>query len=367
MIEWAVTAVIVVSPYEMPHQVLRLVDASMNRVGEGLRLLEDVARLLLDDAVLTGRLRAMRHELLTSDASLQLELVGARDAAGDVGVDTQAAPGDRLRDLTLTVIANARRVQESLRSLEELAKLPEAGGRLDSDRFKHARFSLYALEQELLGRLTRRDRSKRIRGLYVIIDTVFIGGRTHAQVTVQALRGGAGVIQLRDKTTGRAELLEIARGLKALCHEHGALFVMNDYLDIAVATGADGLHLGQGDLPLGEARRLVPLDMLLGTSCTSVELAAAAEAQGADYIAVGSMYPTLSKETAVVVGPEMLQKVRQKTSRPLVAIGGINRGNVGEVVRAGADSICVISAVLGSDNPEEAARQLVVALEESSG
>ena len=138
---------------------------------------------------------------------------------------------------------------------------------------------------------------------------------------------------------------------------------MNDYLDLAIAANADGLHIGQEDLPCTEARKLLPMDMVLGCSVTSVEKAIAADADGADYIAVGSMYPTPSKETAVVIGLETLRQVRQATSRRLVAIGGITRDNAAEVIDSGADSVAVIRAVVSAESPGEAAREIVAELE----
>ena len=165
------------------------------------------------------------------------------------------------------------------------------------------------------------------------------------------------------KTTAKGELLQIACQLKALCAEHNALFIMNDHPDLAVASGADGLHLGQEDLPVEEARKLMPIDMILGVSVHTVEQAKAAEGGGADYIAVGSMYPTRSKEKAVVVGPERLREVRGAVSVPLVAIGGIDKDNAGEVAAAGADGVAVISAILGAEDVVGAAREIIKAFE----
>ena len=355
------------TPSDAISRVYRIIDASMNRIGEGLRLLEDVARLLLDEAGITEQLKVMRHELIHVDESLHRHLLESRDSTGDIGVDIGVPGEDTQRDLPSTVVANARRVQEALRTLEEIAKLPEVASHLDSEKFKHARFQLYTIEQDLFGRLLRQDKSERVRGLYVILDTASLAGRSHIEVARQVIRGGAGVIQLRDKTTPKGELLALARELAALCRENGVLFIMNDYLDMAIAAGADGLHIGREDLPCAEARKLLPIDILLGRSATSVELAVAAEADGADYIAVGSMYPTPSKETAVVVGPEMLSQVRQATSRPLVAIGGITRENAAQVMTAGADAIAVRRAVVSADSPEEAARQIITEIEVKDG
>ena len=214
-----------------------------------------------------------------------------------------------------------------------------------------------------MSRLLRQDKTKRLSGLYVIIDTQALQGRSHVEVARQVIRGGASVIQLRDKTLGKKELLTIAHRLKDLCAEQGVLFIMNDYLDLALETEADGLHLGQGDLPVSVARKLLPIDKIVGCSTTTVELALAAQSEGADYIAVGSMYPTSSKETAKVVGLERLRQVRQAVSVPLVAIGGITRDNVAEVMAAGANAVAVISAVLAADSPEAAAREIVKRIE----
>jgi thiamine-phosphate diphosphorylase len=146
--------------------------------------------------------------------------------------------------------------------------------------------------------------------------------------------------------------------MKNLCKEHGVLFIMNDYLDLALAIGVDGLHLGPQDLPYDIARRLMPIDMLLGCTTRTAAQALAARSAGADYLAVGSIYPSKTKGQAEVVGLERLREIRQAVQLPLVAIGGITRDSAPEVIRAGADSICVINAVLGAESPEDAARQM---------
>ena len=345
------------------HQTLRIIDASLNRIGEGLRLLEDLARLLLNDAALTQQLKTTRHELIRGDWPFHQQLLESRNSEDDVGIDIEVPGEEKERDLPTTVMANARRVQESLRTLEELAKVPGAAPELDSEKFKQARFVLYTVERDLLAKLLRQDKTNRIQGLYVIIDTAVLGGRGHVEVAAQAIHGGAKIIQLRDKALSRKELLSVAQKIKNLCAEHNVLFIMNDYLGLALAVGVDGLHLGQDDLPLKIARRLLPMDKILGCSVTTVEQAVVAVSEGADYIAVGSMYPTPSKATAKVVGLERLREVRQKVALPLVAIGGITRDNAAEVRAAGADSVAVISAVVGAQAPEEAARQIVDGLE----
>ena len=135
------------------HQTLRIIDASLNRVGEGLRLLEEIARMVLNDAALTQQLKTMRHELLRVDLSFQEELLQARDSEGDVGVDIEAPGEEQSKELPSLLIANSRRVQEALRTLEELAKIPDIAAKVDSEKFKHTRFELYTIEQKLLSKL----------------------------------------------------------------------------------------------------------------------------------------------------------------------------------------------------------------------
>ena len=342
--------------------MLRIIDANLNRIGEGLRLLEEITRFILNDAGLTQQLKNMRHDLLTSVWPLQQQLLQARNSNGDVGARMEVPGEEKEKELPVLVVSNARRVQEALRVMEEMAKTTG----LDSDKFKQARFDLYELEKTLLARLLRQDKVKQLVGLYVIIDTQALKGRSHIEAAGQAIRGGAAVIQLRDKMTGKKELLPIAHQLKDLCAEHNALFIVNDYLDLALAADADGLHVGQDDLPVRSARGLLAMDKIIGCSTRTVDEATTAESDGADYIAVGSMYPTSSKEMAVVVGLERLRQIKQVVSLPLVAIGGITGDNTAEVIAAGAVSVAVISAVLQAEDIEVATRELVDKLEVST-
>ena len=346
----------------MTSQTLRIVDASLNRIGEGLRLLEDIARLLLNDTSLTQQLKTMRHELITGDWTFHQQLLQARNSEGDIGINIEAPGGGKQRELPTMVVANTRRVQESLRTLEELAKLPDAVPKLDPEKFKQARFSIYTIERELLSKLLRQDKLKRLPGLYFILDMQALKGRSYMEVASQAIRGGAKTIQLRDKLQSKKELLPIAQQLRSLCAEHNVLFIVNDYLDLTLATDADGLHLGQDDLPISTTRKLLPIDKILGRSTHTIDQAIAAQSDGADYIAVGSIYPTTSKEITTVVGLEGLSQIRKAVTLPLVAIGGITKDNATEVMNAGADSIAVISAILQAEDVEEATRQIVAGL-----
>jgi thiamine-phosphate pyrophosphorylase len=345
----------------IPVNQLRIIDANLNRIGEGLRVLEEFARLSLNDADLTGQLKSLRHKMLHIDMALQQRLLQARDAAGDVGAGMEAPGEEKRRDIAETIVANARRVQESLRVMEEIAKEP--GLALKSESYQQARFALYTIEKELLSKMLRQDKVKRLVGLYVIIDTEFLRGRSHLDVAEQAIRGGAKVIQLRDKKDSIRNFFTIAGELRKLCAEHNVLFIVNDSLEVALAVDADGLHVGQDDIPTATARRRLPIDKILGGSARTVNEARIAQAEGADYLGVGAMYATTTKATAEVVGPGRIKEIKRTVGLPIVAIGGINKSNLSAVLKAGADAVAVISAVMGAADIEKATRQLVKIIE----
>ena len=347
----------------MPRQTLRILDANCNRIGEGLRFLEDVARFLLNDAAISHRLKEMRHNLVKSLSKFGAAMLSERDPEADVGFGNQL---NQRQDLPSLVIANAKRAEEALRVVEELAKLPDLNTTLHSKDFEQARFNLYTLEKELLSRLMRRQKRQQLTGLYVIIDTQALGQKDMIDAAGKAISGGAKVIQLRDKQHGRGDLLVMAQQLKDLCYKSSALFIVNDYLDIALASGADGIHIGQDDLPLSVVRKELPIDQIVGISTTTLAEAQKAEAEGADYIAVGSIFSSPTKVNATVVGLEHLCQVRNAVSIPIVAIGGINKENIGEVMATGADSAAVISAVLTQKDIKSATSQLVKEIEKKT-
>jgi thiamine-phosphate pyrophosphorylase len=199
---------------------------------------------------------------------------------------------------------------------------------------------------------------QRLRGLYVIIDLEVAAGRDEVEVARQALAGGARLIQLRDKQREKGVQLPIARTLRSLCQERGALFIVNDHVDLALAVEAHGVHVGQKDLPVSVVRRLVPREMIVGCSTNNSEEARQAEADGADYISVGRLFPTGSKEDTRPATTETLRAVKAAVSLPVCAIGGINETTIDEVVAAGADMAAVIAAVVTAPDVREAARRL---------
>jgi thiamine-phosphate pyrophosphorylase len=195
--------------------------------------------------------------------------------------------------------------------------------------------------------------------LYVILDREATRGRDLGDVLEAVLAGGCRFVQLREKSRALAEVWPQARALRARSAAAGATFIVNDRVDLALALDADGVHVGQEDLPPAVARRLLRPGMVLGVSTHDEEQADQAIRDGADYVAVGSMFPTTTKSGFQLVGPDLLRRVRARTTAPLVAIGGITEDNVAPVMAAGADAVAVISAVCGASDPEAAVRRLL--------
>ena len=213
--------------------------------------------------------------------------------------------------------------------------------------------------------MQRTEVAPKIDGLYVIVGPDATRGRPVVEVAEAALRGGASVLQLRDKTGDRGDVLPVAARLRELCHDHGALFFVNDDIALGFACDADGVHLGQSDLPVDVARRILAADKLIGRSNNSDAEVEESVAMGVDYVAVGATFPTttVGKGARAAIGLDGIRRARELTTLPLVAIGGIKESNVADVVEAGADCVAVISAVTMADDPEAAARRLVDAIE----
>jgi thiamine-phosphate pyrophosphorylase len=200
-----------------------------------------------------------------------------------------------------------------------------------------------------------------ISGLYVIIDPHPCGGRSPVEVARLALEGGARVVQWRDKRREKGDQLPDAHAVREFCLRQDALFIVNDHVDLALAVGADGAHLGQQDLPVDLVRTFVPDGFILGVSTNNADEARHAVERGASYVAIGSVFPTDSKEPVRTraASVERVREVKAAVQVPVVAIGGINASNMDEVIATGPDAVAVISAVCGADDPRAAAAELV--------
>ncbi|GDY11204.1 thiamine-phosphate synthase [Planctomycetota bacterium] len=337
----------------------RMIDANRNRAAEGLRVLEDVARFLLDDPTLARRAKDLRHQVraLPSDP-------GDRDTPGDLGTAIKAADEGRRGDLIGLIRANAARVQEALRCAEEACKVTAvAGAHVPGTgstwaTLEAARYATYTLESDLLARLPGwKLRSVR---LYALIDPALCADPL--AVAAAVARGGAGAVQLRAKLLTVRAYRELAARIQDAVRRHGALFIVNDHVAIARAIGADGVHVGQDDLTVADARAVVGAGCAIGLSCHTPEQVGEALRIGADYLGLGPIHGTTTKPHEPERGPGLLDAVAGTIDRPSYAIGGLDRDRVLALRGRIPHGIAVAGALCRAAEPEQAAAELLAAL-----
>ena len=203
--------------------------------------------------------------------------------------------------------------------------------------------------------------------LYAITGEEFHPGKELVDVMEQAILGGVDIVQLRDKKSSKIDVLKKARKLREVTKKHGVTFIVNDHIDVALAVGADGIHVGQDDLPLDEVRRIVGPDMVIGISTHQIDEAIQAEKGGADYIGVGPIFPTNSKEDVVdPVTTSYIQQIEAEISIPYVAIGGIKRHNLKQVMDAGAKRVCMITEIVEADDVKARCEEIINLMEEAT-
>ncbi len=270
---------------------------------------------------------------------------------------TGPAGGPRSPEDLLALVSQARASARLLGLLEPGGPLSRLESLLD------------AVETEQ-GLEMRRRVGERVYGLYVIIDPQVTAGRDPLEVAEAALRGGARMLQLRDKVRDKGRSLPLAVAMRELCGRYDALLMVNDHADVAALSGAHGLHVGQTDLPVAQARGVLGPGRIVGRSNHLLSEVRESRDQGADHVALGNIYRTSTKESIrdrPALGPEAVTRAKVGLDVPLVAIGGINEDNVGQVVRAGADAICVASAVGLAPDPAEASRRLTERISGAGG
>jgi len=339
----------------------RIMDAAANRCREGLRVVEDFVRFTLDDAGLSEGLKRIRHELAECLTFLGAEeWVRFRDTPGDVGT-TIKTPGERVRpSLDSLVMANCKRVEEALRTLEEFGKLQNPNV---ASRFEGLRYRFYSLEQNLAARRSVNERLASAR-LYLLL-TDRLCPRGIGAVAQGALAGGVDVIQLREKEMSDQRRLMLAQRVRDWTRAEGKVFLINDRPDLAALVDADGVHLGQDDLPVAAARRIVGSKAIIGVSTHTIDQARKAVSEGADYLGVGPVYPSTTKEFTDFAGLEFVRQVASEIRIPWFAIGGIGPGRIEELQQAGATRVAVSSAICGAEDPAAAARNLARRLDRS--
>lgn len=194
--------------------------------------------------------------------------------------------------------------------------------------------------------------------LYLVTDRTFISTKTLCEAVEQAITGGCTMVQLREKSISSLDFYNLAKEIKHITNKYSVPLIINDRIDIALSVGAEGVHIGQSDLPASVVRKIIGRDMLLGVSASFLPQAIQAQNDGADYLGVGAMFPTRTKSDAKIVPMNELQKIRQSVSIPIVAIGGINKNNARKFMDMGINGIAVISAILAQPDITQAAIEL---------
>jgi len=334
---------------------LRILDANANRATEGLRVVEEYVRFHLDDQHLSRLCKHLRHDLTAALGDIPAsDRLTARETLADVGTDVAARSEYVRGDLADVVNASFSRIEQSMRCLEEYAKVlsAELAAGIESLRYR-----VYTLERAIDTTARSRARLADVR-LYVLID-----GRKSAEEPVslggRLVESGVHAIQLRDKTLDNRELLDRARVLRDLTRDTETLFIVNDRPDVAVLADADGVHVGQEDLSVKDARKLTGTERLVGVSTHSLEQAREAVLDGADYIGCGPTFVSSTKEFDRFAGLELLRAVARDISLPAFAIGGISRHNLHDVTDAGFTRIAVSGAVVNAEDPAEEAAALL--------
>ncbi|MFT0813585.1 thiamine phosphate synthase [Synechococcus sp. OH20] len=340
-----------------PQAVARILDANLDRAREGLRVLEEWFRFGLEEEKLSAECKAMRQALARWHSD-PLRL--ARDTPADPGTQISHPQEEQRRDLGHLLQANCSRVQEALRVLEEYGKLAESSHWVAPGLAKLAkdmRYRLYVLESELLGGSLRQRLLA--AHLYLVTSPV-----PHwLEVVEKSLRGGVTLVQYRRKNLPDREMLWDLRQLRQLCDRYQALMIVNDRVDLALVSQADGVHLGQTDLPVAQARQLLGAQRLIGLSTTNAEELAQALNSGVDYIGVGPVYATPTKAEKPPAGLEYVRLAAEKAHLPWFAIGGIDPHNLPEVLRAGASRVAVVRALMEAADPTQTARAMLAELQ----
>ncbi|MDD3652963.1 MAG: thiamine phosphate synthase [Desulfotomaculaceae bacterium] len=324
-------------------ELLRIIDANLNRAREGIRVVEEISRFYLNDQDIFLGLKKLRHQIIEGEKSLGIRPIISRKSESDVGKEPHQIENDR-GNLKELLEANANRVEESLRVLEEFSKLHGYSGEL----FKKARFSMYGLEHEILFKLSKSIDYR----LYLATDDYYLKKDNIYDVIEQSLKAGATILQYRCKDKTSKEMLTEANKLRKLTQKYNIPLIINDRLDLALAVDADGVHLGQSDLPFEIAKKYMG-ERVIGISTHSYEEGRSAILAGADYIGLGPVFDTSTKKDAhPTCDMETITCLKKEFPKArIIAIGGISLKNATRVLTAGADGLAVISAILNSSDP----------------
>ncbi|MGY8768818.1 MAG: thiamine phosphate synthase, partial [Pirellulales bacterium] len=326
--------------FEQPQtdsRALRAFDAAANRASEGLRVTEDYTRFVLDDWYLTEKLKQLRHDLQQTVSLIpQSELHACRQTTADVGTEIKTTSEYQRTDWDDIVSANLKRAEQALRTLEEFSKII---GSCEPASFESLRYRVYTLHKLLTTAHQSHSRLKAAK-LYVLLD-----GRDSEEefqaLATELIAAQVDVIQLRDKKLSDKQLLNYAKLLRKLTSNTSTLFIMNDRPDIAALSDADGVHLGQDELSVKDARAIIGPKKLIGISTHSIEQVKQAITDGADNLGTGPTFSSQTKNFEDFPGLKFIEQANQLSTLPMFAIGGINQENLSQVLKTGATRIAV--------------------------
>ena len=334
-------------------KLYRIIDANVNRASEGLRVLEDLARFQYNDRAVSERLKILRHAIRKNIMDCLPQCIEQRDSSGDIGLSISMETGvDAKSTVTELVTANFKRLQEALRTIEEYLKLT---GRYElSKRYEGFRFDSYNEEKEYFRVCCRFDKRQMLNtDIYCITSEEHSGGRSNIEVVKATINAGIKVIQYREKGKKLLEKYNECIKIRQMTAEAGVTFIVNDNIDIAMLVKADGVHIGQDDLPVEKVRALTGDKMIIGLSTHSPRQAQDAANRGVDYIGVGPIFRTFTKKDVCdPVGLEYLEYVVGNIEIPFVAIGGIKESNMHEVKRRGAGCMAMVTEIVGAEDIE---------------
>jgi len=329
----------------------RILDASANRGAEGLRTMEEFARFVLEDGLLTAEAKAIRHELRLALESVSAELrLAARAVTSDCGTRLVAQDEMQRADMMAVVASAAARTQQALRCLEEYSKTIASPF---SSVAESLRYRTYTLSATLMLMPQRRRRLADAR-LYLLIGANKDVDR-FGETLDRMYQAGVDIIQLRDKSADDETLYRLSRRGAEVARQNQKFFVVNDRADIAVASGAQGVHVGQEELPVEAVRRIVGPDVMIGVSTHSLAQVRAAVLDGADCIGCGPTFPSRTKSFGEFPGLDFLRRASLETGLPAFAIGGIDETNLAAVMATGIHGVAVSGGILNADQPFEMA------------
>lgn len=321
---------------------MRIIDANLNRAREGLRTAEEYARLVLEDASAAQALKSVRKKVQACAEAFGPGLLASRDVESDPGTRPQADDVKRGSERDVAA-AGLKRAQEALRVIEEFSQLHNANAAGAAAR---ARYAAYQAEQQLFVAAPRRAA---LDAPVMVVFSDMYARDDWRDVLASLLEAGARLFQLREKNLPTRNFVAHVVAFKAVTRKYYATVIVNDRVDVAAATGAQGVHLGQDDLDIIHARKILGPAALIGVSTHNAEEAADAEQLGADYVGLGAMFHTDTKKVQSVGGPSLVPTLRVEI--PVFCIGGIGRDNVAELVGHGARHIAVSSALLNASDP----------------